>query len=101
MEINTQNIVPRKGYLLIEAPEAIDKTATGVLLANNEDQGVPVMGTVLKTGEGCTIKEGSQVLFRRYSLDTVKIKTADGEKVFNLLEEESVLAIIGAEQKEN
>lgn len=92
--INETNIVPRKGFLLIDAPEAIEQTASGVMLANNEDQGVPTMGTVLATGEGCTITKGSQVLFRRYSLDTVKIKTEEGEKTFNLLEEESVLAVI-------
>ena len=94
MDINTNLVQPRKGFLLLEVPEKVTQTASGIALANNEGDTVPVQAKVLKAGEGCDIKEGQQILFRKYSVDEVKVKTETGEKIFWLLENDSVLAII-------
>jgi len=92
--VSQENIVPSKGYLLLEIPEKTTQLVSGVLLGNSDNESTPVMGKVISVAANSSYEVGQTIMFRRYSVDELKVKDAEGEKKFYLLEEDSVLATI-------
>lgn len=92
--ISEQNIKPNAGFLLLEVPDKPTETVSGVLLASDDNNSVPMMAKIIATHAESTYKVGEMVLFRKYSVDEIKVKDKEGQKTFWLLETENVLATI-------
>lgn len=92
-EIKIENIKPTGQRILIEVKE-IETKVGGLEIADTATNSAPVTGVVIDVGESSVYKKDQKVLFRRYSVDELKIVTALGEQLLYFLEDSDVLAII-------
>ncbi|MEM7455626.1 MAG: co-chaperone GroES [Planctomycetota bacterium] len=93
------NLQPLGARLVVARDDADETTAGGILLPSSAQE-KPTFGTVLSTGEGrllkdgsraeMQVKEGDKILFASYGPDEIKV----GEDTFLLLHEDDVLAVI-------
>lgn len=95
MEIN--NIKPTGSKILIEVAEVAKQTSSGLIIADTATNFAPVTGKIINVGELSVYKIGQQVLFRRYSVDELKIVSPTGEQLFYFLEDADVLALVEGE----
>ncbi len=96
MVVNKENIEPLWKYLLIEILHLPKQTKSGILLPESGSVGLPVVGKVIRAGNESSHKEGSCILFRRFSVDELKFKDAEGEKTIYFVEDSEVIAKIHA-----
>ena len=95
MKITVENVVPKKNMLLLEPYKQADETEGGLVISQGDGFASPIMGTVLRVGSKATYKVGTVVMFRKYSVDALKLNTSEGQKEFYLLEDEEVIATVG------
>lgn len=97
MEIKTESIQPIGANLLIQPYTDEAVTDKGIELASSTANSFPVLGTILKAGKESTYAIGQQVMFRRYSMDELKMLIGGEEKIVYMLEEADILAIYAEE----
>ena len=88
-----ENISPVGTSILIEVYTPPTESG-GVVYSQESNKGTPVLATVLKAGDKSAYKAGDKIFFRRYAVDELKITTDEGEKIFNFIDDEEVLAIV-------
>lgn len=79
---------------LIQTPKAEKTTESGLILSEKENEAAPVVGTVVRKGSESKYEVGQTVLFRRYSIDELKLQSASGDTIVHLIEDEEVVATI-------
>jgi len=95
MKIDTTNIFPTGNRLLIKIRETERETETGLITADTATNSAPVVGEVIRSGEKAKFDAGQTVMFRRYSVDEVRVQREDGEDdIFYFIEDEDVLGEI-------
>lgn len=95
MELNGDLITPVGDKLLVEVEENATTTDGGMTVVNGAGNTAPVMGTIVKAGEKSKYAPGTVVMFRRYTIDELKITTAAGEQTAYFLEDADILATVG------
>ena len=86
------NIIPVGSRCLVKPFIAADKTESGLVLNNESNvSAAPVRGTVLKAGDKSKFKKGQDLLYRRYSMDSLKMITPKGEETVYFVDDEDVL----------
>lgn len=89
-----KQIIPIGARSLIKPFLAADKSSSGIILDNNSNTGgAAVKGTIIEIGDGSRFKVGDEIYFRRYSMDSLKTITADGEVEVNIVEDDDVLCL--------
>lgn len=96
MTINKDDVIPVGKRLLIEPFKQASETTSGLAMAEGDGNATPVCGTVIRVGQGCSFKEGDLLLFRRYSIDSLKAYTEEGEQEIYLLEESEIIGTIAS-----
>lgn len=91
---SNDNIVPIGRRLLVEAYKQAKETDGGLEIVEGDGYATSVFGEVLRAGEECRFKKGDVLMWRRYSLDSLKVYTEEGEKEYFLIEESEVIAMI-------
>ncbi len=89
---------PVGARVLITPFRAAEQSASGLIMENSTSNNAPVKGTVLKAGSKSDFHPGDEIFYRRYSLDELKIKTAEGEQVVNFVEDEDIVGVIRAKK---
>jgi len=93
--MNLESIKPVYPMVLLQPTESAKKSAAGLVMENTSNTDVAkVRGVILAVGEGSKFKKGQEVLWRRYSMDILKVITPKGEVGLYLLPEEDILATI-------
>lgn len=90
-------IKPVGDHILVATFEGDDTTSSGLEISNTAANSFPVSGTVIASGPVSKFSPDQQVMFRRYSLDELKISSGGIEQTIYLLEDSDVLAIYGGE----
>jgi len=86
--------IPIGKRVLISPIEAANKTESGLVMENSSNTAsLPVKGEVLEVGELSQFKKGDIVLFRRFSVDSIKLITEKGEIETFFVDDEDILAI--------
>lgn len=92
MDIKT--LVPTKGHSIIKVHEK-PAEAGGLILAGEAQNTAPVIGVVVRESEGSFFKEGTQVVFRKYAIDTLNWINDDGvEETLYILDNREILASV-------
>ena len=99
MQLDSKQLQPTPGYVLVEPEKQETKTAGGIYLPDSHDE-KPQAGTVLAVGgdwtteSGATLKSpvkaGDKVVYKKWGGNEVKI----GEIEYQFLKFEDILAII-------
>lgn len=93
--------------VLLNTYKKSNETKSGLLLPESENSGMPVFAKIVVTGKK-TFKEklmvffgmkpkyevGQWVYFRKYSVDELKIATADEDVQLFVLEEDEIIGIV-------
>lgn len=85
-------IRPRGSNILAVAKEVKDKTAGGLLIpATIQEDDMPELGIVKSAGDVEDLKEGDEIIFKRYAstiieLDRVKYMLIDNEDILGVVE---------------
>lgn len=88
-------ISPKKNRILILPKNRSDVTKSGIILPEAESNATPVIGTIVKAGPLSTYEVGQTVMWRRFSIDELKVEVETGEEViFYFVEDEEVIAVI-------
>ncbi|MEK7673676.1 MAG: co-chaperone GroES [Patescibacteria group bacterium] len=92
---------PTNDYILIEPSKEKEITKGGILIPETAREEKSMRGKVISVGPGklnekgervaVSVKEGQNVVFKKYSPDEVKID----DKEYYFIREEDILAIIG------
>ena len=92
--IAVEEIIPQGDMMLIEPMgfTGEQKTKSGIVIANQESSATPSIGKILAAGTKAKYKVGEMVFFRRYSLDEIEVKMADGKKKMSFIATEDVIA---------
>lgn len=91
MDVN--KIQPINNSVIIKPYEGITKTESGFEVSRNNDNKVPMIGTVVKASSDSKWKKGEILIFRRFSADEIKSPGQnDEEEKFYLLKDEDALA---------
>ena len=86
-------IKPLGRRCLIKPYQSAEKTTSGLILNNDSNvTAAPVRGTVIRVGDESRFKIGDEVFFRRYSVDSLKTMTPDGEIEVTLVDDDDCLA---------
>jgi co-chaperonin GroES (HSP10) len=91
-------IKPVGKHILVETFEGDNTTDSGLELADTASNSFPVSGTIIASGPQSEYSIGQEVMFRRYSLDELKISSGGKEQTVYLLEDTDILAIYGGEE---
>ena len=92
-------LIPDGERMLIEPVAAAAESKSGLILDNStsNDASAKVLGVVIALGDtefkGKPVpwKKGDKVMFRRYSLDTLKVMTDEGTKEYSLCDYQDIL----------
>lgn len=107
--LNIKKIQPSAGYVLVEPAKTEDKTASGIILPENESE-KPQYGVVLAVGDDCScscscecgdkkstvqsceapVKVGDKVIYKKWGGNEFKIDDTE----YQFLKFEDILAII-------
>lgn len=98
---DNNNIFPVGKRLLLEAYKQANETSAGLVVSEGDGNATSVMGTVIRAGVGCAFQPGDTLLWRRYSVDTLKVYTEEGEREFYLIEESEVIAHVKDEKTQD
>lgn len=90
-------IAPVGTHLLVATFEGASQTDSGLDIDQGSGNTFPVCGTVLAVGPQSQYEKDQQVMFRRYSLDELKISSGGVEQTVYLLEDEDILATYGGD----
>lgn len=90
-------IKPVGDHILVETFTGDNTTSSGLEMADTTSNTFPVAGNVIASGPQSKYVAGQQVMFRRYSLDELKISSGGVEQVVYLLEDSDVLALYGGD----
>ena len=83
------SIKPLADRVIAKKEEAIDKTASGILLGNAKEK--PNYATVESVGPDVkNVKKGDKIIFKEYSTTDVKIDGTD----YIIVKEEDILATL-------
>jgi len=93
---NNDNIFPVGKRLLVETFKQAEESSEGLELGVGDGYATSVLGTVVRAGDGCMFTVGDILMWRRYSVDNLKVYTKDGEKEYSLIEENEVIAQVKA-----
>lgn len=96
-KIAVENITPVGDRMLISVFKGANKIG-GLELAETKGQATPVIGTVIKAGDGVPYKEGDMVFFRRYAVDEIKVDAIEDQELY-FLEASEVIATYNGEKK--
>ncbi|MGE4572485.1 MAG: co-chaperone GroES [Candidatus Izemoplasmatales bacterium] len=89
---------PLHDHVILEVIKKEQKTKSGIIL-QEKDQEMPAIGRVLAVGEGVykdgtlqamSVKEGDQVIFKKYATTDVKLEGKD----YLIIKETDILAIV-------
>lgn len=98
MEINEKTIRPTGDRLLIKVLERDEETKGGLITSDTASNSAPVVGDVIRVGEMAKYQTGQTVMFRRYSVDEIRVLTETGEEdIFYFIESGDVLGVIEVE----
>lgn len=99
IDLTLDNIFPQGNRLLIDPFKAAKETTEGLEMVEGDGYATPSVGTIIRVGDGLTYpyKVGDVVMMRRYSVDSIKVLTSDGEKEIYLLEASEVIAVVRGE----
>lgn len=92
MIINKKDVIPVGNRLLIEPFKQAAETTEGLIISEGEGYASPVVGTVIRLGDTKEYSVGDVLLFRRYSVDSLKVYDDESEKEIYLLECSEVVA---------
>lgn len=92
IDINT--IIPTGRRILLQVDEVVTETDGGLIIADTATNSAPVMGTIIRVGPESNFKSNDRVMFRRYSIDELKIVGPTGEQLFYFLEDADILACL-------
>ena len=92
-KLNVNKIYPTEDRLLMETYSHAGTTSEGLEQVNENTNTAPVIGKVIRAGEKSKYKEGQGLMWRRYSLDILKIPTSEGDVEYNLLEDSRFLKV--------
>lgn len=98
-DIDIAEINPTGSRILIQVQEVKTETDSGLTISDSATNSAPVIGEVISVGPNSVHKKGETVMFRRYSVDLLKIVGPTGEQEFYFLEDPDVLAIVGMVKK--
>lgn len=90
-------IKPVGDHILVAAFSGDTETSSGLVISDTSSNTFPVAGTILASGPQSKYSAGQKVMYRRYSLDELKITSGGVEQTVNLLEDSDILAIYGGE----
>lgn len=89
---------PTRNHLLIKIAEKTQETESGLITADTATNSAPVVGEVIRKGDQALFKVGEIVMFRRYSVDEIRVPTETGEDdIFYFIEDTDVLSVIKVE----
>jgi co-chaperonin GroES (HSP10) len=93
-EITLEEIFPQGEMMLVDPVEFSGEQISkgGIIMPGNAMQATPTLARVVRAGNDAKFKEGSVVIFRRYSLDEIKIKTSSGDKMLNFVSNEDIIS---------
>lgn len=94
MNLSRDTVTPTGKRLLLEVFKQASETSGGLLLSQGDGYATPVLGTVIKAGSESKYKEGDVLMWRRYSIDTLKIDLGEGEQEYSILEDDDVVAVV-------
>jgi len=98
MEYKFEDVYPVGKRLLVEPFSQATETSEGLEISDGDGHATPVLGTVIRAGEGCSFKEKDVVFFRRYAIDVLKVPSVDGtDRTLYILEESEVIANVRGE----
>jgi co-chaperonin GroES (HSP10) len=96
--------------VLIKTWEKPTMTKEGLLLAESENKGMPVLGQIILEGKKTWVqklqvllglkpkyKVGTWVYFRKYSIDEFKLNTPEGELELYVLEEAEICGLVSTQ----
>lgn len=87
--------IPIGKRCLIKPYQSADKTTSGIILDNTSNaSSAPVRGTVIRAGDTSVFKVGDELYFRRYSIDSLKTVTPEGEVEVSIVEDDDVLGCL-------
>ena len=85
-------IQPIGSRVLITPFKSADKTESGLYMENNSNtSAASVRGTVIGVGDTSRFKLGDDILFRRYSVDILKIVTEKGEEEVMMVDDGDII----------
>lgn len=87
------NITPLTGHYVIDIPQTAETTA-GLILADVQTNSSPVVGTITAAYKDSPLAVGTQVIFRKYAIDELKLSTPEGEKIMWMLDERDILGVV-------
>lgn len=89
----SENIVPVGKRYLVDAFKQAEETTAGLVISQGDGNATSVFGTVIRVGDiDCRWPVGAKLLWRRYSLDNLKLAAADGEHEYALIDESEIIA---------
>jgi hypothetical protein len=92
--MDISELVPTKGHSIIRV-EKKPTEANGLILAGESLNSAPVIGTVIRASDGSAYSEGTEVVFRKYAIDTLTWVNENGEEeILYILNNEEILASI-------
>ncbi len=100
-------LIPVGFRVLLRIYKKSDETSSGFVLPETENSGMPVMAQITILGKKTfwqkiqmllglkpRYKVGQWVYFRKYSVDELKVSTADGDLNLFVLEESEIIGVI-------
>lgn len=94
MENIIERIIPKKNRILIQPKQRGEVTKSGIILPESDSNATPVMGTIIAAGNESEYAVGQTVLWRRFSVDELKIETPEEEIIMYFVEDDEVIAVI-------
>lgn len=92
MDIKT--LTPTKGHSIIQIREK-PVEAGGLIIAGDQQNSAPVIGQIVRTSDDSRYPEGTEVVFRKYAIDTLNWVNDDGiDETLYILDNEEILAFI-------
>lgn len=90
---SNENIYPIGARLLVEKFRQAKETTEGLEMSEGDGYSTSVLGTVIRCGDKCvSFGVGDVLMWRRYSVDDLKVYTGEGEKEYSLIDESEVIA---------
>lgn len=99
MEPEIDKITPVGATVLVNIYKKPTKTASGLDIPETESTGTPIMGQIIAVGKRPWYKRspytiGQWVMFRKYSIDEMKMTNVQGDFTVFLLEEAEIRGIV-------
>lgn len=93
-EVKTEELFPSGNYMLVEPITGEGQTKSGIIINVGSDGAVPTLGRVARHGELSKFHDDDILIFRRYSVDEIKVTDTTGSKKLCFINDEDVIAVI-------